>query len=319
MVIVNRRRSNVSKQRVVFLAPDGMRFDLVKHFVDRGHLPTFRGIMERGVAAELMPTLFPVTPNSWNSMLTGAWPQTHGVDFQMRLPGARMNELTASYMPEYCEAEFIFETAERNGKFPMIVHFPGTWGSGGPAVSKGIQVGGGSAGSLTVGQQGIFEIAPPTLFSTKPSRYQEARALDLDKASGVARIGLAGTEFGVAVSRPHSVDVIGPDNRRTKVLPGVWSSWQRWAFGDREGYIRFKLLRSSGDEITLLTGAKKVGERIFSSSCDYRFWKDKKYLVYAFGPPKVLKTHACSRTAEIKYRAEDVEELDKVKPPELKK
>ena len=60
-------------------------------------------------------------------MLTGANPITHGVDFQMRLPGTPMDAMIASYSPDYCQAEFIFQTAERHGKIPVIVHFPGTW------------------------------------------------------------------------------------------------------------------------------------------------------------------------------------------------
>jgi hypothetical protein len=69
------------------------------------------------------------------------------------------------------------------------------------------------------------------------------------------------------------------------------------------------------EEITMLTGMKDHGDGIFSSSsCDYHFTKGEKYLVYAYGPPEELKTHACSRTTLLKYAEEEMRGLDEITP-----
>lgn len=69
------------------------------------------------------------------------------------------------------------------------------------------------------------------------------------------------------------------------------------------------------EEITMLTGAKDNGDGTFtSSSCDYGFSKGQKYLVYAYGPPEELKTHACSRTAMLKHAEEEMKGLDEITP-----
>ncbi len=68
-------------------------------------------------------------------------------------------------------------------------------------------------------------------------------------------------------------------------------------------------------EITMLTGTIKVDEGLYrSSSCDYRFQKDKKYLVYAYGAFDELKTHVCSRIKLIVYAEQEMEQLDDIAP-----
>jgi len=68
-------------------------------------------------------------------------------------------------------------------------------------------------------------------------------------------------------------------------------------------------------EITMLTGTKDNGDgTLTSSSCDYGFNKGEKYLVYADGPPGELRTHACSRTAPLKYAEEEMKGLDEITP-----
>lgn len=71
----------------------------------------------------------------------------------------------------------------------------------------------------------------------------------------------------------------------------------------------------ASDEIAMLTGTKDNGDGSFtSSSCDYSFSKGQKYLVYAYGLPGEMKTHACSRTAPIKYAEKEMQGLDEIRP-----
>ena len=69
------------------------------------------------------------------------------------------------------------------------------------------------------------------------------------------------------------------------------------------------------EEISMLTGAKDNGDGTFtSSSCDYGFTKGVRYLVYAYGPLSELKTHACSRTTQMTYAANEEQGLDEITP-----
>jgi hypothetical protein len=83
--------------------------------------------------------------------------------------------------------------------------------------------------------------------------------------------------------------------------------------------VKFKVNKiwkgEASDEIAMLTGTKENGDGTFtSSSCDYNFSKGQKYLVYAYGLPGEMKTHACSRTASIKYAEKEMQGLDEIRP-----
>jgi len=83
--------------------------------------------------------------------------------------------------------------------------------------------------------------------------------------------------------------------------------------------IKFKVDRiwkgPEAEDITMQTGTKDNGDGTFtSSSCDYGFSRGQNYLVYAYGPANELKTHACSRTALLKYAEEEMKALDEITP-----
>ena len=84
--------------------------------------------------------------------------------------------------------------------------------------------------------------------------------------------------------------------------------------------VKFKVNKiwkgQAADEITMLTGTKDNGNGSFTfSSCDYRFTKGQKYLVYAYGSPAEMKTDACSRTSPIKYSEKEMQRLDEIRSP----
>ena len=69
------------------------------------------------------------------------------------------------------------------------------------------------------------------------------------------------------------------------------------------------------DEIVMLTGAKDNGDGTHSSSsCDYGFESGGKYLIYAYGEPHELKTHACSGSRPVANAGEEIQGLDEIKP-----
>ncbi|MBN2565721.1 MAG: alkaline phosphatase family protein, partial [Candidatus Eisenbacteria bacterium] len=79
--------------RLLFLGLDGANLDFVQRFIDEGVLPNIKDIAERGCFQELLPCAPCDTPTNWTSLVTGAYPGTHGItSFETHLPGASFAE-----------------------------------------------------------------------------------------------------------------------------------------------------------------------------------------------------------------------------------
>jgi predicted AlkP superfamily phosphohydrolase/phosphomutase len=113
-----------------------------KHIKD-GHLPTFKKLIESGVIADNCLVPYPtVTPPNWASIATGAWPGTHGItDFHTLKMGATPDNTNViqSFDSNLCEAEFLWDTADKAGKKCIVFNYPGAWPS---KMKNGIMVGG---------------------------------------------------------------------------------------------------------------------------------------------------------------------------------
>ena len=76
------------KSRVIVIGLDGATFDLILPWVEEGHLPTFKRMMEEGSWSELESTTPPMTGPAWSSFITGKNPGKHGIyDFMRRRQG----------------------------------------------------------------------------------------------------------------------------------------------------------------------------------------------------------------------------------------
>lgn len=68
-------------------------------------------------------------------------------------------------------------------------------------------------------------------------------------------------------------------------------------------------------ETEMLTGTKDLGNGLLqTSSCDYRFEKEKSYLVFASATSEGLITHQCSPTRSLNQSSEMIKFLDEVAP-----
>jgi predicted AlkP superfamily phosphohydrolase/phosphomutase len=124
---------------------------LIEKHIKEGHLPTFKRLIESGVIADNCLVPYPtVTPPNWASIATGAWPGTHGItDFHYHKPGTTpigMNCVQA-FDSNLCEAEFLWDTADKAGKKCIVFNYPGSWPS---KMKNGIMVGG---RGLALGEQ----------------------------------------------------------------------------------------------------------------------------------------------------------------------
>ena len=65
--------------KLLIVGFDGATFDLIRPWVEEGHLPNLASIMNGGVHGELLSTLPPVTSPAWPTFMTGCNPGKHGV------------------------------------------------------------------------------------------------------------------------------------------------------------------------------------------------------------------------------------------------
>ncbi|MGB9715796.1 MAG: alkaline phosphatase family protein [Thermodesulfovibrionales bacterium] len=67
------------KVKVFCIGLDGGTFDLIDQFIERGHLPNIKRLIENGTRATLNSVILPFTPQAWGSFMTGVNPGKHGV------------------------------------------------------------------------------------------------------------------------------------------------------------------------------------------------------------------------------------------------
>lgn len=84
-------------RKVIVLAIDGMDPNLVRRFVARGGMPTFKKFIEGNTLMPLGTSLPPQSPVAWSDFITGAGPGVHGIfDFIHRDPETMLPYLSIS-------------------------------------------------------------------------------------------------------------------------------------------------------------------------------------------------------------------------------
>lgn len=80
-------RNNSVLRKAVIIGMDGMDPNLMRTMMDRGELPSFKKLSERGAFTKLQTTLPPQSPVAWGSFITGSDPGVHSIfDFVHRIP-----------------------------------------------------------------------------------------------------------------------------------------------------------------------------------------------------------------------------------------
>ncbi len=71
--------------KVFILGIDGGTLDLVRPWAEKGHLPTFKKLLDQNISGNLKSTIPPLTGPAWTSFFTGQNPGKHGCfDFMKR-------------------------------------------------------------------------------------------------------------------------------------------------------------------------------------------------------------------------------------------
>jgi hypothetical protein len=83
-----------NRPKLVILGFDGLDPDLVKEFMDAGHMPAFKRVMYGGGLFPLETTVSPESPTAWASFATGVNPGKHNIfDFLVRNPRTYVPDL----------------------------------------------------------------------------------------------------------------------------------------------------------------------------------------------------------------------------------
>ena len=129
---------NSPAKKAIVMGFDGASMELVKRMADEGHVPNIAKLIKSGVYREMVGVVPTLTPPGWTTLATGAWAGTHKVtDFNIRNYDSYIPDSIWGINTDLCEAEYIWNAAERCGKIPILVKQEISWP---PTITKGIQV-----------------------------------------------------------------------------------------------------------------------------------------------------------------------------------
>jgi predicted AlkP superfamily phosphohydrolase/phosphomutase len=115
--------------KIMILGADAPIVPRVRKYLDEGEMPNLKGLIDAGVFAANCLVPFPtITPPNWATIVTGAWPGTHGVTcFHTHKPGRPLDEVAPAFDSTDVHAEFLWEAAARAGKRSIVLNYPTSW------------------------------------------------------------------------------------------------------------------------------------------------------------------------------------------------
>lgn len=115
--------------RIMILGVDAPIVPRTLKYVEEGVMPNLKSLIDGGVLAENCLVPFPtITPPNWATIVTGAWPGTHGVTcFHVHKPGDPLDKVHPGFDSSEVEAEFIWEAGARDGKRSIVLNYPTSW------------------------------------------------------------------------------------------------------------------------------------------------------------------------------------------------
>ena len=146
------KKTNPEARRAIVLGLDGGHPELVQKFIKEGKLPNFERMMKEGVFKEALEPFPTITPPNWTTIVTGAWPGTHGItDFFLPPdPGQPLDKIQFAFDTRKSRAEYLWQAAERGGKKSILIKWEVSW----PPNHKGIQIEGCGPGIVNLHELG---------------------------------------------------------------------------------------------------------------------------------------------------------------------
>jgi len=170
------RNSNLGEdfmvEKAILLGLDGVCPELIKKYVSEDNLPNIAALLGKGVFARVIPCFPPITPTNWTTIVTGAYPTTHGImDFGLHIPGGEIEAKSprgadVSLWTTYCKAEHIWDVLKKNGRKSIILRYPCAYP---PTIKKGIVVDG---EACPLPSRSSFELASPIIYATQTAKEE---------------------------------------------------------------------------------------------------------------------------------------------------
>jgi len=204
-------------QKAVVIGLDGPIIKSVWKLIQEGELPNLAKLIREGTWAENCLSPHPtITPPGWTTVATGSWPGTHGItDAHTHKAGMPLDETYPAFLSD-CQAEYIWQSAERMGKKTILLNYSTTWP---PTLRRGIQIAGFAGRSnpdpakRSLPLWDWLSIADQQLLSTEELPF--ADILNLKEASGWKGLRLAKKSLEAEVK-------VGYRNTLDRVIPQSW-------------------------------------------------------------------------------------------------
>ncbi len=132
-----------SKKRLIVIGFDGAGPSFIEKFMKMGKMPNFSKLKKEGYYTELLPAPPCDTPTNWTTLMTGAGAGTHGVtSFFVHFPGEPLDKFHSTTNSLMCDAEHLWDVAERAGKKCILINWPCSWPPPINSVKKRVQING---------------------------------------------------------------------------------------------------------------------------------------------------------------------------------
>jgi predicted AlkP superfamily phosphohydrolase/phosphomutase len=108
--------------KVIVIGLDGATFTLLKPWMEQGHLPFLKSLVDQGVSGPLQSSIPPVTSPAWQCFMTGKNPGKHGVaGFTQRKPNSYDDRFID---PASCQGRTLWEILSEAGKRVAVLNVP---------------------------------------------------------------------------------------------------------------------------------------------------------------------------------------------------
>ncbi|MBI3951730.1 MAG: alkaline phosphatase family protein [Acidobacteria bacterium] len=111
--------------KVVIIGLDGAAFRTLGPWMEAGHLPALKELIETGVSGPLTSVIPPVTAPAWVSFMTGKNPGKHGIYYFTTKEKNTGREIPVS--ANAIDGKTVWELLSESGKTVLVLNVPGTY------------------------------------------------------------------------------------------------------------------------------------------------------------------------------------------------
>jgi len=159
-------------KKMILMGMDGLMYYLLMKFAGEGRMPNVSRLIENGSFGEASQEFPSDTPTNWTSIATGAATGTHGITgFRIHLPGEPLdvgqfqeNEHRC-FESTYCNAEYLWDTADRAAIKCLVINYPTCWP---PTFRAGMMIKGDGIPPLKIADSMYYVSVNSTNVSNRP-------------------------------------------------------------------------------------------------------------------------------------------------------